>query len=245
MIKVVIPCGPVESLIGRCLDSLLAQEETDWEAVVIMDPCGDDSVAKATPYRSEKIRVIANRDRAYALKNIADGIDILRPEDDDIIILVDGDDYLPGTQAFSKVLETYDTTDCLVTHGSYMSHSNGEPSILNAPYEPEDRAHNLRKTRWRGSHLRTYKYKVWKRINQKDFLDPQGEWFRTAWDLAIMFPAMEMAGHERTKFISDIVYVHNDENPQSDHYVALQNQMQMTDYIASRNPYAEVEDWRQ
>jgi len=50
------------------------------------------------------------------------------------------------------------------------------------------------------------------------------------WDMAMMFPMIEMAG-ERHQFIPDIMYVYNDANNISDHHVSRQFQAYLAQLI--------------
>jgi hypothetical protein len=56
------------------------------------------------------------------------------------------------------------------------------------------------------------------------------------WDQAMMFPMIEMAG-ERHQFIPDIMYIYNDENTISDHYVSKQLQAYLAQIIRKKNRY--------
>jgi hypothetical protein len=46
---------------------------------------------------------------------------------------------------------------------------------------------------------------------------PFPNWLETCSDLAMMFPLLEMAGHDRIKYIQQEIYEYNDENPVNDH----------------------------
>ena len=59
-----------------------------------------------------------------------------------------------------------------------------------------------------------------------------------AWDHAIMFPLMEMA-RERVHFVSDTLYVYNDDNPINVHKVDRQKQIDTAEKIRKRHPKKE------
>ena len=47
---------------------------------------------------------------------------------------------------------------------------------------------------WMASHLRTFRHDLWLKIEDSDLRDNDGNYYPTTWDLAIMFPMLEMAG---------------------------------------------------
>ena len=75
-------------------------------------------------------------------------------------------------------------------------------------------------------------------INPNDFLDKNGHYFSVAWDLAIMFPMLEMAGN-RQEFVKELLYVYNDQNPISDHNIRRKEQISAAKEIRQKNRYKE------
>ena len=57
-----------------------------------------------------------------------------------------------------------------------------------------------------------------------------------AGDLAIMYPMVEMAG-KKFKFINDILYVYNMENPINDNKVSMHKQAMLAWLVRNRNIY--------
>ncbi len=92
-IAVIVPSYGVAHLLGEALDSLMAQEFTDWEAIVIDDGAPDDVAGAVEPYLADhRIRyfstanhgVSAARNHAIAqtkapLIALLDGDDMFRP----------------------------------------------------------------------------------------------------------------------------------------------------------------------
>lgn len=93
-ISVIVPAYGVAHLLGEALDSLLAQDFSDWEAIVIDDGAPDDVAGAVHPYLADgRIRflttpnrgVSAARNHAIAesrapLIALLDGDDLYRPE---------------------------------------------------------------------------------------------------------------------------------------------------------------------
>ena len=100
----------------------------------------------------------------------------------------------------------------------------------------------MRRGPWRGSHLRTFKFKLWKLLKDSDLRGSDGKFYDCAWDLEFMWPMLEMAGYHRTKWISERIYVYNQETAFNDAKLYLKEQMFLTNYMAAMPPYPYVED---
>ena len=62
---------------------------------------------------------------------------------------------------------------------------------------------------------------------------------KMTYDLALMYPIAEMA-NGKIKFISDILYVYNYDNPINDNKVNVGEQTRIASLIANRNPYNSI-----
>ncbi len=240
MFRIVIVGWRVEKYIERCLNSAISQAEKDWTACVVLDPCKDQSLklAKCIAKTDSRIRVIGNKKKQYATANIMRSISEQIPADDDVIVTLDGDDWFVGNDTLSIVKRYYtQNPNLLVTHGSWISYPDPSMETNNIPYSKEDWEIGVRKVGWRASHLRTFKYKVWKYVDHKDLIGPDGLYARVAWDLAIMFPMLEMAGQDRVKYVFERIYTYNQESPYNDHKMRLKEQKLFADYFVNKTPY--------
>jgi len=237
--NIVVPAGAVEPWIGKCIKSVLDQTVEDWRMIIVLDPQGDSSYAAAlsASQNDERISVVLNKEPKLALANICFGADKIRNSEEDILVLLDGDDWLSGPTSLELVESFYEGTDTLVTHGSYQP-SNGTRQAKLGPYAAGE---DVRRSSWKATHLRTMKMKVWDSINQKDFLSSKGVFFESAWDLAIMMPALEIAGLDRVSFIDLDLYTYNNENPVSDFRKRPEEQGMYEEYIRNKRPYERVE----
>ena len=244
MFKILIVGGPVEYYIDKCLKSLAIQNYFDWEAHVVLDPFMDRSFENALKWQNNKIKVTCNPTRLTALPNFLLAINMLNPKDDDIIVTLDADDWFFDANALTIVASYYHRDpNLLLTHGSWVPYPFPNANTNNAPYTEQEFKGNIRKLPWRASHLRTFKHKLWRRVKDEDLRDEKGSYYESAWDLAMMWPMLEMAGYERVKFIPEKLYTYNMENPSSDSKLRLRQQMYYTDYIARKAPYGRMEDY--
>ena len=92
------------------------------------------------------------------------------------------------------------------------------------------------------SHLRTFKYKLWKKIEKKDFINPEtGQFIKAAWDLAFVFPMLEMSG-KRALYVSEIMYIYNRDNPLNEDKVDHAKQLGEESFVRSKSKYDLLEE---
>lgn len=239
--KIIIPVYNAESYIKNALVSVMNQDYDDFECIITDDYSSDNTVDYVEDFIFEYgldgvFNLRQNQQREYALYNIHSMIQNMDADDEDVIICLDGDDWLANETVLSRVREIYEKENCWLTYGSYVVYPGGHDSSFHVSDYSEDikKAGDYRKDpQWRASHLRTFKYKLAKHITSEDLCDETGSYYRYAWDQAIMFPLMEMAC-EKVHFVSDILYVYNDENPMNVHKVEPQEQIDIAEQIRAR-----------
>jgi len=193
--------------IHDCLESVKNQSHTDWRAHVVLDAHTDESYDIARECQDLGITIRLNTERKGLCYNIYNPIKWMHPKDEDVISILDADDTLHyhALKVVNKVYREY--PDTLITHGSYIKRSKGRTTKISRAYPPgaDPRTHS-----WRCSHLKTLKYKVFKHIPESYFKDNAGNWLDAASDLALMIPAMEIAGMEHVRFVPKPIYFWND-----------------------------------
>mgnify|MGYP001202067264 CR=1 FL=1 len=164
----------------------------------------------------------------------------LNLEDEDVIILLDGDDWFASSQTLTHLNSYYSDNSCWLTYGSYILFPMGIPGPEPSEY-PEDVINNntYRKDSWRASHLRTFRRHLWDRLDPEDLKDDNGEFYKMTYDQAIMLPLLEMAG-DRCKYIPEILHVYNKQNPLNVDKIKAAEQAQLAQVIRSKKPYERV-----
>jgi hypothetical protein len=157
-----------------------------------------------------------------------------------VVILLDGDDWLSSSKALKRLCGEYEDGNCLLTYGSYVYYPTGEPGVEPAEYPAEVIDNNaFRQDRWRASHLRTFRHSLWKHLNHDDLKDEEGNYYKMAYDQAIMLPLLEMAGH-KSRFIPDTLHVYNKENPLNVDKIKAQEQYALAQKIRTKEPYSRL-----
>jgi len=191
LVKVIV-CGyNCDKTISKCLDSIACQSEPHD---LVVSTCTDT-------------------DRVYLLENTVAAIKKSGSFIDDVIVCVDADDFLCDECALEIVAERYSANkNLLLTYGSYVDMSTNKRGKFSGAYESGE---SFRTSQWRGSHLKTFKRKLWQAIPDKELRDEDGQYYKCCADRAMMIPMMEIARIENIEYISTLMYMYNDMNNNS------------------------------
>lgn len=211
MIRVVSCFWNAESYISNCIKTLKNQLDKDFEVYLIDDMSNDNSVSVIKPLISDdsRFKLIINTEKKFKLKNLDDLISSF--DDEDIVVELDGDDFLLGNGVIGDIRKMYEDKNVWLTNGSFMysNGSNGFSSKVN----PD----NVRSSVFTFSHLRTWKSFLWKAIPKDYFKDDDDSYFKSAADVAYTIPLLELSGAEHYRFNPKILYVYNGNSPYNDH----------------------------
>jgi len=206
---IIIPFYNAREYIKECIDSVFMQTYTNWIAVCI-DDNSDDGSSDLVPDDPRIIKRNSGQ-RMRQLANIYEAIvhSGVEYDEDDVICTLDGDDRLLEPRSLEIVAEIYrGKPNCLLTYGQYIT-SSGKSGHCK-PYT-RDEFDLLREKSFRASHLRTFKWKLYKEFLRQDpevlsYKDDKGYFFLVDGDLAIMFPLMEIAGYPNIYFNEIPIY---------------------------------------
>ena len=239
--KIIIPAYNSESWIQNTLDSVRTQAYSNYECLLCDDMSTDNTFKFASVFESDKIKLHKNVEKKYALKNIHDGIAMLNPGENDVIVVLDGDDWFSNENVLSCLDKHYTEQKCLVTYGSFVSYPDGVIGAESSQY-PQDVIENntYRSDMWRASHLKTFKHSLWAKINIDDLKDEDGKFYEVSYDQAMMFPLLEMSG-PRAKYLSDILCIYNLGNPNAVNKTRVGKQHETSLKIRSKSAYNRIE----
>ena len=116
-INIIVPVYNAEQWISKNLESILSQTYSNWSAIVINDASTDSTGDIISDMVGGDNRfVIVNRDvNVGPLANLVYGTNTLCTDDEDIIITVDGDDWLENENVLSYINNVYNDDGVLVT----------------------------------------------------------------------------------------------------------------------------------
>ena len=236
----VIPFYNCSAWIQKCIKSVKRQKYKNFKCFLIDDMSTDGSsdVVKKIIQNDSRFKLIMNKEKKYALGNIAYILNEKDIKKDDVIILMDGDDWLSSAGVLSRLNDEY-VKDVFMTYGSYVYSPIGRKGSEPSKYPDDIIKNNLfRRDSWRASHLRTFKYHLWKKLNQED-LKENAQYFEMTYDQAIMLPLLEMSS-ERSRYIPEVLYVYNKQNPLNVDKIKAKKQSDLAEKIRNKKPYQRV-----
>ena len=231
------------------LESILEQTYDNYD-VLYIDDCSTDNtnelVTKMVGTNSKFTikRNSENQKRGYnvAPQNIGDFFD----DDEEILVFVDGDDWFPYPNTLERLNNFYNKHDCWMTYGNLIVWHGGErtsePFPQNTDFPEHIHDNNLyRRDLWRPSHLRTFKWFIYKQIKEEDQkYSKTGKYYFHAEDLATSYPCLEMCPKDKIGHLDFISYVFNecDNNVvRAQERIAIPGGEDLEPEIRSKKPY--------
>ena len=240
--KIIIPVYNSENWIARTIESVKDQKYKNYECYISDDISTDLTFGSAQEAASgDKFKVSRCTEKKYALKNIYDSILEANPDPDDVILILDGDDWFPNCNVLSHLNHHYQNTDCLMTYGSFVRFPDAEVGPEASEY-PQDIIDNnmFREDQWRASHLKTFKFSLWDKIKKEDIINKEGNFYEISYDQVIMLPMLEMAG-SKSKYIPEVTYVYNVDNPNAVNKTKAQKQYEYMLEIRNKTKYEKLQ----
>ena len=214
---IITPSFNNEEWVETNIASVLNQTYTNYRVIYIDDASTDNTLEAATNIVKDlpNWKVVHNKENKGAAYNYIEYVKCLFPEDDEILVHLDGDDWFYDDYVLEKLNVFYNEKDCWMTYGSFVCYDGSEVGARSFPQGTPhpDFIHKYklyRRDMWRASHLRTYKYFLWKAIDKEDLISEiDGKYFWHATDLAWAYPCMEMCPKEKIGVVDFLTYVYN------------------------------------
>lgn len=267
-LSIVVPVYNSELYIRKCLESIFAQDYRNYSLHIVDDASTDNThneliraIEDFCPDKEISIHITKNKQNKGAVYNQVKTIKGKNVKESDIVILIDGDDWLPNNpNIFYKINRLYHE-GAEFTYGSCRSEADNIPLI--AQHYPEEvkkkRAYRNHKFNWGMpyTHLRTFLAKSIKNANVSCFKDSKGHWYKAGGDNSVFYTALEAADPKNVICVPDIMYCYNDQNPLNDYKInsteqnKTANEITMTSKNKKRillaiptNKYIEVETFK-
>ena len=162
----------------------------------------------------------------------------------DIILVLDGDDYLRGRLAISTLVDEYRRRNCWCSWGGMrgLYAEQGGPLPIEA-----GKTLNPRRSKWVFTHPRTLKVALAARIKAKDFQDREGQWVKKATDVGFIYRMIELAGQRHACYIERDLYQYTAKTrPKSLDAVSKEQKAEYMDHFQNMEPsqpLKSLSDW--
>lgn len=235
---IIIPSYNNSKFYQKNLQSVLGQQYQNYKIIYIDDFSSDGTEKLVNSFFSSKnlknVTLQQNTQRLGAMRNLYEAIH--KCNDNDIIVTLDGDDWFAHNKVLEILNNYYNDKNTWMTWGSYMDHPGKTRGCSRPIPDQIIKSRSYRRSPWMTSHLRTFYKWLFAKIKKEDFYDPSGKFLDVASDLSFMLPMLEMSNYHG-KYIHDILYVYNNENPIQDYKVKLNRQLAMDRFIRSKPIY--------
>ncbi len=244
-ISIVISTRNAVGYIDKCIQSAIKQDYPDFGIIFIDAQSTDGTFERAQRYtvkHGDILTCIQNETRKYQGENIRIGTEMSPPNS--IVVTLDGDDWFPHNDVLKRVNQEYVEHNCWMTFGLYSEYPHRDVSSNYMDYPLDVRQNKtFRSYRWLATHLRTFRRELFLKIEIDDLKDPKtGDYFENVCDLSFQFPMLEMCGVDKSRYIKDILYVYNRENPNSDHLKDKQTAQNIENYLRGKKPYETLKE---
>ena len=201
---VLVPIYNFENFLNICILSILQQSYKNWFCFLFDDGSTDksnkicDLYVKKYPNYFKYIK-LDNKNNGPAYSKCY-GIQEIKKvcNDEDIMIIIDGDDYLINKDAFSIINKRYIETKCLATFGSYKGKFDEMKNKVNML--------SYSRKNWFYMPPRTCKCLLLKNFKENDFKYKNKEWLQKATDAVFFCNIIEWIGIKKVEYVKDILY---------------------------------------
>lgn len=248
--RIITPSYNNEEWIEYNLASILNQTYRNYKVTYIDDASTDSTYEKVKEVVGglPNWNVIRNSKNRGAMYNYFHKLNDYIEHPEEIVVHLDGDDWLYDETVLEKLNSFYNEKDCWMTYGGFIvwDGPEAEPTL---PYpqstEHPDFVHKYklyRQDHWRASHLRTYRAFLLQAVKLEDLKSLQdGEYYWHAADLAFQYPCMEMCPKEKIQVVDfyDCVYNHSKANQVRTHEREAAGNAKYEIEIRNRKKYSE------
>ncbi len=256
--RVIVPTYQRSRWLEVCLRSLELQDHPDFDVTIIDDASPDPSVSEVASAFCARNgwQLVRNDERRHALFSRARGFDAADPQPDELVCLVDGDDWLAHDGALRAIDDAFDESIWLTSGGmravatvpDRAPRADGWNALLTdrrRAFESERRRivseRLFRALPWCYAHPHVFRPHLWRAIDRADFTIGGDHWIRRGSDMAYLYPMLELAG-DRFLFLEDVHYIYNvhadnlDADPRS-----RMAQEQIRRHLSAKQPYAPMQ----
>ena len=236
--------------VGRSIDSVRRQTYPHFRQVLVDDCSADGTAERARKFTDgdPRFTIIANRERRMPLANIVLATAEAGGRPDDVIVVLDGDDWFKHERVLETLAKVYADPEVWMTYGSHELLKKGrKATLLRRTVKGRCEAYPqvvaelgaYRYYDFIAQHLRSYRRFLWEALRDEDLRDESGNYYPAAADAVTMWPMLEMCTPRHWRHLDEVLYVYNNRHSMSENRpgsrpVQLRTAMQ----IRAKPPYA-------
>jgi glycosyltransferase involved in cell wall biosynthesis len=195
------------------LSSIFEQEYENFRVIYIDDGSSDGTSRFVKEFaqkcgKEKSLTIFRNEKKRGMTASLFDAIHSCKNHE--IVLLVEGKDWLAHRGVLTLLNETYANPDIWLTYGQYVSYPSYRKGICSSfsPFRLEK--YGFRGHAWVASHLKTFYAGLFKNIWLEDLLF-ENKWIDRCVEMAILLPMLEMAKEGHFAFLEEILYICNEE----------------------------------
>ena len=248
IVSAAFQCAP---WVARCLGSVLAQTYPHFKYVLVDDCSTDGTLEKAREVvgQDSRFTLLANRERSFPLANIVRATREAGGNAEDVIVVLDGDDWFAHERVLEHLAKAYASPDVWLTYGSHqLHHTPGRRNrwlrrkVRGKVYAYPEVVAELGYYRYYdfiAAHLRSYRKFLWDALRDEDLRDEDGSYYRAAADAVTMWPMLEMATPQHWRYLDEILYIYNNQHSMSENRPGSRpEQLRVSLTIRAKSRYA-------
>lgn len=223
-----------EAYAKRHMESVNNQTHEDFVHLIVNDASEDAThsvIMENTGVNSHVHGTLVNR------KWIGNAIRYLRPftqrDEEVVVVCLDGDDWFAGNDVLVHLNAIYEEEGCWLTYGQFTPNDKSWPGHRAEMF----RNRRFRRHKWVFTHLKTFKGFLFNAIKKDDLRAPDGRYTPCTYDMAIMFPMLEMTPTEKIRFVEEVLCVYNIDNPNCVEKINQDEQIALDKWFRGKNPY--------
>jgi len=237
-IVVVIAAYNVEPWCEQNLKSVFDQNYLNFRVIYVDDHSTDSSFKKVQDFVEKNhlqshITLIRNEKHLGPAANYYKAIHLC--EDHEIVVCLEGDDWLSHEEVLAKINSTYADPGIWLTYSDYLDYPSYRSGISGVFNEEEIARKGYRGHKWVCAQLKTFYAGLFKKVKLKDFFY-QGDFLNFRWDWPVTFAMLEMA-HEHIKFIPEVLLIHNRNNPLNNDKLDIAEHIRIGNYSRALPTY--------
>ena len=208
--KIILLADLGKDCIEKCIHSIKQQHHDKFNVLIVANGDNKDADKKLIEaIRSDprfQLQTSGARNNSY-LSSLLQGIRILKPVAHDILMILDGDSALYGTDSLEIIAHTYREKQCLFTYGGLARSSDGQ--TISAPLDTRIAMRNgSRQAGWLAPQLRTFKAGLLEFVNPQDLHDSEGNLLTDHGKTILLQALFEISSH-RSEYIATPLLICN------------------------------------